>query len=158
MWSAVPRHWFSWDFVVHDATPKPVAEVRLSSWRERGAIVADGVEHKVSRQGFLGAFVLVKGDSVVASAEKPSAFRESFQIDQEGRRYTLKRRSLWQRALVLYEGEKEIGSLVPIGLFTRRAQIALPDELPLLLRLFVIWLAMLLWKRDSDVAASAGAT
>lgn len=110
MWSAVPKHWFSWDFVVHDANPKPVAEVRLSSWRERGAIVANGVEHKVSRQGILGAFVLVKGDSVVASAEKPSAFRETFELDHEGSRYTLKRRSLWQRALVLYEGEKEIGS------------------------------------------------
>jgi hypothetical protein len=158
MWSAVPKHWFSWDFVVQDATLQPVAEVRLSSWRERGAIAAGGVEHKVSRQGILGAFVLLKDESVVASAEKPSAFRKSFQIDHEGRRYTLKGRSFWQRGLVLLEGEKEIGSLVPTGFFTRRAQVGLPEELPLILRLFVVWLAMLLWKRDSDATASASAT
>jgi hypothetical protein len=158
MWSAIPKHWFSWDFVVHDATLQSVAEVRLSSWRERGAVATGGVEHKVSRQGMLGAFVLMKGDSVVASAEKPSAFRKTFQIDHEGRHYTLKGRSFWQRELVLYEGEREIGSIAPTGFFTRRAQVGLPEELPLILRLFVVWLTMLLWKRESDAAASAGAT
>ena len=150
MWTAEPKHWFSWDFVIRDTTREPVAEVRLSSWRECGAIEIAGVEHKVSRRGMLGAFVVETGDSVVASAEKPSAFRGTFQIEYEAQHYTLRKESMWLRELVLYEGEREIGSIAPTGPFTRRARVGLPENLPLILRLFVIWLTMLLWKRDSD--------
>jgi hypothetical protein len=157
MLSAVPKHWFSWDFAIQDATRHPVAEVRLSSWRERGAVSVQGVEHRVSRHGVLrGAFVLERGGSVLARAEKPSAFRREFQIEHDGKQYTLKARSIWRRERVLYDGDKEIGAVVPEGLFNRRARVELPDDLPLVLRLFVVWLTMLLWKRDSDVAAVSG--
>jgi len=156
--SAVPKHWFSWDFVIQDATLQPVAEVKLSSWRERGAVTIAGVEHKISRESILGAFILEREGSILARAEKPSAFRKTFRIVHEGRHYALKARSFWRRELVLYEGETEVGSLVREGFFTRRTRVQLPEELPLVLRLFLIWLTMLLWKRDSDAAASAGAT
>ena len=155
--SAVPKHWFSWDFAIQDATRHPVAEVRLSSWRERGAVSVEGVEHRVSRHGVLrGAFVLEGGGSVLARAEKPSAFRREFQIEHDGKQYTLKARSIWRRERVLYDGDQEIGAVVPEGLFNRRARVELPDDLPLVLRLFVVWLTMLLWKRDSDAAAVSG--
>jgi len=152
MWSAAPKHLFSWDFIIRDANHQSVAEVRLSYWRERGAVSYAGVEHKVLRQSALGAFVLEKDGVVVARAEKPSAFRKTFTIEHAGRQYTLKARSLGRREFVLYENEREIGTIAPEGPFTKRARVALPEELPLLLRLFVIWLTMLLWKRNSDAA------
>jgi hypothetical protein len=154
MLDAVPEHWFSWDFAIRDATRQPVAKVRLSSWRERGAVIVNGIEHKVSRQGVLrGAFVLERGGSVLARAEKPSAFRREFRIEHGGKQYTLKGRSIWRRERVLYDGGREIGAIIPEGLFSRRARAELPDTLPLLLRLFVVWLTMLLWKREADAAA-----
>ena len=39
---------------------------------------------------------------------------------------------------------------IPEGLFTRRARINLPEELPLPVRVFMIWLTVILWKRDAD--------
>ena len=152
MWSAAPKHLFSSDFIIRDANHQSVAEVRLSSWRERGAVTCAGVEHKVLRQSAFGAFVLEKGGAVVARAEKPSAFHKTFTIEYEGRQYTLKARSLGRRELVLYENEREVGAIAPEGPFTRRARVALPEDLSLLLRLFVIWLTMLIWKRNSDAA------
>ena len=52
----------------------PVAEVRLSSWRERGARITAGIEHKVFRQGLLGPFVSRRLVRWWRPPEKPSAF------------------------------------------------------------------------------------
>lgn len=159
MLSAVPKHWFSWDFAIEDSARQPVAEVSLSSWRERGTVSIRGVEHRILREGALrGAFLLEAGGSPLARAEKPSAFRNTFRIEHGGKQYTLKPRSTWRRERVLFEGNREIGAIVPESCFSRRARVRLPDELPLVLRLFVVWLTMLVWKRDSDAAAVSGST
>ena len=39
---------------------------------------------------------------------------------------------------------------------SRKARVELPDELPLPVRVFVLWLVLLMWKRESDAAASSG--
>jgi hypothetical protein len=41
-------------------------------------------------------------------------------------------------------------------LWSRPATATLPDTLPLSVRLFVLWLAVLVWKRDDDAAAATG--
>jgi hypothetical protein len=157
MLSVAPKHWFSWDFAVRDETGRPVAEVKLSSWRERGAIRIAGVEHEVTRHGAVrGAFVLERGGSVLMRAEPPRSFRSGFQIEHEGKPYALKGRSPWKRERALYAGDGLIGTVVPEGLFSSRARVDLPDSLPLVLRLFVVWLTLLLWKRESDAAAASG--
>ncbi len=40
-------------------------------------------------------------------------------------------------------------------MWSRRATATLPDTLPVPVRLFVLWLAMLIWKRDDDAGAAA---
>ncbi|MEN6368281.1 MAG: hypothetical protein ABFD77_01110 [Thermotogota bacterium] len=55
MWKVTPKHWYSWEFAVTDDLEQEVGEVRVSSWRNRGVVVAGGVEHKVSRDGLFGA-------------------------------------------------------------------------------------------------------
>jgi hypothetical protein len=66
-----------------------LADVLLSSWRERGGIaVRDGSELSVHRQGILGPFLLDASDgSEVARATKPSAFRREFLVEHGGQRY-----------------------------------------------------------------------
>src|SRR5262245_33954637 len=110
MWSVSPSHWFSWDFVVSDASRKRIADVKLSAWRERGAVETGAGEYTVSRRGLLGPFVIERGQSILVSAEKPSAFRDTFQIDHDGKQYTLARRSAWKRELVLRDGGRDLGS------------------------------------------------
>jgi hypothetical protein len=155
MLSAIPKRWFSWDFTIQDRDGQTVGEVVLSN-RERGTILAGGVERKVSRESALGAFVLEEGGSIVAKAVKPSAFKRAFTIEHAGRQYTLKPRSGWRREMVLHEGDREIGAVIPEKILARRARVELTDDLPIALRLFVIWLTLLLWKRASDQAAASG--
>ena len=42
------------------------------------------------------------------------------------------------------------------GLFTRRAEARLPDELPLPVKAFILWLVIILWERESDSGPAAG--
>ena len=153
MLTAVPTRWFAWEFTVNDG-PRPVATIDVSWWREQGTLTVGGVDHRVYREGMLsGSFILEAAGSVVARAMKPSAFRRAFVIEHGGRRYTLQAAAVFRRRMVLLDGEKIIGSLSPQSAFTRRSDVDLPRDLPLAVRVFVIWLAVILWKRESDSGA-----
>ena len=65
MLTAVPKSWFSWDFWLQDPAGKMVAEVRLSSWRERGSVVVAGTTYKIFRKSLLGPFVMEAPDGSV---------------------------------------------------------------------------------------------
>jgi hypothetical protein len=150
MLTAVPTRWFSWDFTVTDGA-RTVATIDVSWWREHGTLTVAGVDHRVSRERMLsGDFILEAAGAEVARASKPSAFRSLFIVQHAGRRYTLRRASVLHRRMLLLAGDRTIGSLSPQGWFTRRAEVDLPSDLPLSVRVFVIWLAVILWKRESD--------
>jgi hypothetical protein len=162
MLTIIPRTWYSWDFaVVEDG--RQWAFMDLSKWREKGVLTIDGVEHRVYREGMMsGDFLLERDGAVLVRASKPSAFFNTLTVGYQGREYTLKKRSAWRRTFVVLApvGEAgsalggEVGSLVPTGALTRKADVDLPEDWPLHLRVFVIWLAIIMWKREADSAAA----
>ena len=142
-----PTRWYSWDVTVSDESG-PLADIATSWWREQGAFSIDGETYRARREGVLsGDFVVEGPDGVIARAEKTSIFRREFLIRHDGRSYTLRPRSMWGRAFVLLTGTQEIGSLAPKSLFSRKAAASLPDDLPLPVRAFVVWLTMIMWRR-----------
>ena len=144
----------SWDYAVRDEVGQLVGDVSLAFWRERGSIGCAEGEFQVRRESGFGAFVLEKGGVAVARAEKPGVFGRTFLIEFRGGFYTLKPRGFWRREMVLYQGAREIGWIGASGFLTRRSRVNLPDELPPALRLFLVWLAMLLWRRAAGSAAT----
>jgi hypothetical protein len=150
---AVPKHWFSWDFHLRSAGDEEVAEILLSSWRERGAILLGREEYRIHREGLTGPFLLESSDSVTAArAVKTSMLYREFILGYKDRNYTLKAISPLHREFGLFAGENRIGSIRPESWFGRRAIIEFTDELPLLIQVFSVWLAFLLWKREADSA------
>jgi hypothetical protein len=151
-----PKHWFSWDFTVDDGQ-RAVADIDVSWWRERGTLSVAGRTYPVYREGLMsGDFILESDGVVLARAAKPSAFRRAFELNHDGRTYILRARSAFRRAFVLEHGSREVGSVVPQGLMRRWATAELPDTLPLPVKVFALWLTILIWKRESDSAAAAG--
>lgn len=144
-----PRHWYSWDFSVVDGN-KALAEFNLSSWREKGVVRADGVDYSLYRESLMGDFVVQRAGSVIARATKPSIFRRKFIIRYRERPYTLRAKSAFSRTFVVLDGSTQIGSLVPEHWFTHRATVALPDDWPLPLKLFAMWLTIVHWRRDAS--------
>ena len=55
---------------------------------------------------------------------------------------------------VLLDG-RAAGVIAPRGAWTRRSTADLSDDIPLPVQVFVLWLAVLLWKREQDAAAAA---
>src|ERR1700739_419701 len=95
-----PKSWFSWNFdVLQDG--RPIAEIDISRWRERGVLAVDGMKYDVYRSGFMhGAFILELNGTRVASAEKPSAMVRSFKIECGGRTWKWEGK-IFKRAFVL---------------------------------------------------------
>jgi len=113
-----------------------------------------GSSYNVYREGVMsGKFILEGNGTQLASAEKPSAFRRSFTVRRDDKIYTLQAESAFKRSFVLLEQDRPIGSIVPRGMFTRKATVDFPDDLPLSVHIFLIWLTVILWKRDAAAAS-----
>ena len=150
MLQIVPTHWYSWDVTVTDES-RPVADIAMSRWREKGTLTIDHTTYRVYRESPMsGAFVLERAGSVLARAEKPSVFRREFVIRHADREYTLRPESLFRRAFVLLDGSRQIGSIAPESAFTRKAAASLPHDLPLPVRMFIVWLTMISWRRQQN--------
>jgi hypothetical protein len=153
MLSAQPKKWYSWDFILHDAEGRHVADIDVSSWRERGKVVLGGTEYRVRREGLCGPFVLEDGVSVRARARKTSLLGCTFEIEFEGDHYTLKKRSFWSPVMVLRQGAEELGTIRQAAWYKRDARVELAERLPPVLQAFALWLTLLLWKRDAAAGA-----
>jgi hypothetical protein len=150
----LPKRWYSQDLSVMGETG-PVADIDLSWWREKAVLTIDGKPYRAYREGLVsGDFILESAGTVVARAEKPSAWRRTLVIRHEGRGYELRAASAFRREFVLWAGSRQIGTVGPKHAFSRKAAVDLPDELPLPVRVFIIWLAAILWMRDSAGAAA----
>ena len=102
-----------------------------------------------------GAFILESTAGVVARATKPSSLRRVLIVEHWGCQDTLRAASALRREFILLDGSTRIGSLSPEGIFTRRADVDLPSGLPLTVRVFIIWLTVMLWKHDEAAAGAA---
>jgi hypothetical protein len=152
---AVPNSWFFWDFTILD-DERVIGTIDLAWVREAGELSLDGATYRVYRDGLLGgAFVLEEEGRVLARAEKTSALTRAFDVEYNRRSYRLRAESALRRRFVLYRDDREIGSVRPEHAFTYRAIIDLPGEIALPAKIFMTWLAIILWKRDAEASASA---
>lgn len=152
MIEAVPRRWFSNDFLLQQAHGT-VADLDVSNWREKGEFDVAGGHYRLYREGTAsGAFVLEGSGGIVARAVKPSAFQARFELQVGHRSFTLRRLRWWRSDFVLFEGETQVGSVRRAGAFTRRTLVELPGDLPLAAQVFVFWLALVIWTREQAAA------
>lgn len=150
----VPRRWYAWDYAVTSGD-RTVAALDLASWRERADIMIGDTTHRVFRERPMsGDFIIEAAGRELARATKPSAFRDTMIVHYGGKDYTLRKPSIWRRAFALMDGERQIGSIAPESAWSRRATADLPPDWPVPIKAFVIWLVIILWKRDAKSAAA----
>lgn len=154
MLKAVFKSWFSWDFTIYDEMT-PMAQIEMAWAREVAEMKFGNATYTMSREGrFSGAFLLKSGARVVARAEKPSALQRSFKIEYQNKQFTLVAAAAFSRKFFLREGERIAGSVQPERVFTRSAVIDLPPTIELPVKVFLTWLALILWRRAARAAAS----
>jgi hypothetical protein len=151
---AIPTDIFSTNFLLQQQD-QLLGEVDASILREKARLeLEDGTYLTYRERPFSGDFVLEHDGKIVARATKPSALQNRFEVELPNRHLVLRKLSIWNRRFGLFDGEKQIGSIYPLGIFTRRANIDLPSDWPLAIRAFLFWLAFIMWKRQNGAAAS----
>ncbi len=153
--TARPTGWISWDFHVLDGE-REVTTVDLSRLRERGAFSWDGEQYILHRESALrGVFVLENGGRVLAKAEKASFLSRRFEVTAGHRRMTFRAASPWRRQFVLHHGARQIGSLRPVRLLARTVTLDFPDDLGVPVKVFLLFLAVIMWRRAAAAAAGS---
>jgi hypothetical protein len=159
----LPENWYSWRFRL-EREGLTVAFLTVSSWREKGTIRIDEAKYEILRASLEDSSLPRRGfvmrslsGEYVAHAYRRSIWCRSlaFRYGTNEIEWTLDPVSIWKRRLLLREDKEEVGSITPIDAWTRRAQAQLPDQMPLRVQVFALWLAALIWKRDSDAGAVA---
>lgn len=127
----------------------PLASLDIGWFGEHGTLLTGGRAWELGREGWASGEFFLKGDGRrSATAAKPSAFLRSFRVDLNGDVYTWEADSAFTRSFVLREGSRVVGSMRPEHPFTRRTTIDLPSGLSLEHRAFLVWLALVLWRRQ----------
>ena len=158
MLQLVPESWLTWNFDVLE-NDHQVAQIRTSTLPESGTFSIQGSDYRAYREGmFSGEFFLESDGQTIARAQKPSAFVNTFEIRHADRSYTLKKESFVGRSFVLLQGDLEVGSIRRESLLNRKAAVSLPDNMPRPVQVFVMWLTIILWRREANAGAAAVAS
>ena len=152
MLEAVPKNIFANNFYLQQQN-RVLGEIDNSIWREKGQLELQegkGTYLLYRERYFGGDFVLERNGTVVARASKPSALYNTFEVKLPDRRVVLRKPSVWNRRFNLFDGEKQVGSIYPLNVFTRRANIDVPADWPLPIKAFLFWLVFIIWKRQQS--------
>lgn len=150
-----PRGWFSWDYDLIQGGSL-LTSISLAWFREKGEFTLGGQRFSIFRDGPLGPFILSdSGGHVLAKGVKPSFLRRRFELERDGHCYLLEADSPFSNTYNLMEGPSVIGTIRCRRLLSWKGEARLLPDLPLPFRIFVLWLVIILWKRDSQGAASS---
>jgi hypothetical protein len=133
-------------------------ELRFSVWREAATFTADGQLYTLRRErGARAPFVLTTAAGRVASARKPSALRNRFEVDHRGGDLLIERAGTWRSSYRVSDMSGPIGEVGRRAWYSRVVEADLPDDLPLPVRVFVLWLVLVLFRCDESAGAAGAA-
>jgi hypothetical protein len=140
------------------ATGKP-GRVELAAGRNQTVLLRENEmsllvgekTFKITRKGFFGpTYQLWLGEDLVVSlAQTPCFNRYSLAYSEQV--WTLKAIGIMARKFGLYEGDKQVGSILPTHLNPyRETVIDLPVDLPLEVQAFLMWVIFWNWRGNSS--------
>ena len=132
-----------------------LGELETSFLTSNGQLELEENTYRLYREGrFSGDFLLELEGQIIARAVKPSVLQNRFEIETADRRFVLRKPSSINRKLIVVDGQREIGSIYPLGVFTRRTHVDLPDDWPVPIQVFLFWIVFNVWKRANAAEVS----
>ena len=118
--------------------------------RESAELDIDAVRYRVTKTtAFGGGFEMTGDGQVVASAGKRMMVR-TFDVQAGERHFELSALSMFGRSFGLYESGQLIGTMNPVSMWGRTAEVNFPDDIPRDVQVFLIWLVLILWRRAAN--------
>jgi hypothetical protein len=130
-----------------------IGQIDCGGVRQSATLTVGGASYNpVSEGGLRTNFHLDAGGARIADVEPAGTFFRRFIVRAGSKIYALKVASWFGRSFVLTENDVEVGRIARTGFFTARCKAELPDDLPLPLQAFLIWLVLITWRRQAVVA------
>ena len=119
----------------------------------RSPFSVDGREYMAKATSVLGvSFSLYRGDEVIVVEKTTSLLANTQQIEHDGRTWLMKPARYFGKTFnVLSDGGTNLGTVVPARYFFPLSDITidLPDNVPTLVQVFMLWLAVKSWTADT---------
>ncbi len=113
-----------------------------------------GHEHMVKATSVLGvSFSLYRGDEAVVVEKTTSLLANAQQIEHDGRRWSMKPARYFGKTFnVRSDGGAQVGAITPARYFFPLSDITidLPDDVPIVVQVFMLWLAVKSWATDTS--------
>lgn len=123
----------------------------------RSPFSVDGQEYMAKATSLLGvSFSLYRGDEVVVVEKTTSLLANAQQIEHDGRTWLMKPARYFAKTFnVLSDGGTTLGVITPAKYFFPLSDITidLPDDVPILVQVFMLWLAVKSWTTDTGSGA-----
>jgi len=113
----------------------------------------DGQDYLAKATSLLGvSFSLYRGDDVVVIEKTTSLWANAQQIEHDGRTWLMRPARYFGKTFnVLSDGDAVVGTVAPARFFFPLSDITvdLPDDVPIVVQVFMLWLAVRSWATDS---------
>ena len=136
-----------------------VAVLRASNWKEAAtAIIGDRVWAFAKRRGELtGRWEAEPSDTARLRAAPKSFWKTTWTVDLEGRPVEMQNASMWSGTHRYLSGGKQVAESGTTGRWSPRPTLTADDALPLHQQVFLLWLGLVLSRRNAAVAAGTTA-
>jgi hypothetical protein len=152
MLTATPTNWLRRSYLIEE-DDKLVADVDGAMLVERATATVGSAKYALYRETlFSGTYVLERGTHVVARAYRRSMFRTSFDVVWGDKTLALRKLSIWRPTYGVFENDEQIGTVKPVGFLSQRGTLDGASSLSLEIRVFLLWIALMMWKRNQQYA------
>ncbi len=114
----------------------------------------DGHEYMAKATSVLGvSFSLYRGDEAVVVEKTTSLLANAQQIEHDGRTWLMKPARYFGKTFhVRSDGGAQVGAITPARYFFPLSDITidLPDDVPIVVQVFMLWLAVKSWATDTS--------
>ena len=137
----------------------PVAVLRASNWREAAtAVVGERVWVFAKRRGELtGRWDAEPPDTARLRAVQASFWRSTWTLELEGRQVEMQNASMWRGTHRYLSGGKHLAESGTTGRWSPRPTLTADDALPLHQLVFLLWVELVLSRRNAAVAGGVAA-
>ncbi len=136
-----------------------VAVLRAANWKEAAtAVVGDRAWVFTKRRGeLLGRWAAEPPDAARLRARSTSFWTGTWTLDLEGRPVEMRSASLWKGTHRYLSGGQRIAESGSTGGWSPRPTLDADDALPLHQQVFLLWLELVISRRNSAAAGGASA-
>ena len=143
MLEIIRKSTFSNDFIAKE-NGLLVAELDRATWSQTAIVEIEGKTYGFKRSGLVNdIYTLYNGSLKLLEVEQPSAWNSKLTFHLDQKEYALDTKNWFSSALKVEQDGDVIGDIHPASMLSSTIVVDLPDTLPLSIRVFVGWIAIL---------------